>query len=402
MSIIDEQNGKASKVEGSDCTSNAEISNQCCIEDNKSVEHRTENLTPNLQQIKLPFPWKVQEMLTNVENDGNSHIVSWMPHGKSFRVHREEDFVSSIMPTYFNQSKFTSFTRQLYIYGFQKVQDGPDKGAFFHDKFLREYKSLCLTMKRKRDKPFRNQTIPLHAPFFSPNQSPVQEKSLLRKLAQSHFSSGVAHVCPEVPGNPESRNTFFAGLASDPNGPFMPPSVPRQLSRTSVFLSPFGPFFKEPTNFASAILQNAQQYRDFRGCLVQADPHKGSNGQPKNTEMNSSLQVPCAVFADEMNLEQVDHEEDWLAKFERLTASGIDSNYDATPLNIPPLTDIYQPLYSRHLREEERILPRIRVITTKEPCGQWSCCTNESKDLGTLSDGDEVDFDGMKFFFLEP
>jgi len=112
-------------------------------------------LRENMQSLKFPFPWKVHEMLANVEKDGNDDVVSWMPSGKAFRVHREKEFVNSIMKTYFNQSKFTSFTRQLYIYGFQKIQDGPEKGGFQHKLFCRDNQSLCLTMRRKRDKPQR-------------------------------------------------------------------------------------------------------------------------------------------------------------------------------------------------------------------------------------------------------
>ena len=57
----------------------------------------------DLHHTKLPFPWKVQEMLADVEKDGMSHIVSWMHHGKSFKVHDEEEFVKSVMPHYFKQ-----------------------------------------------------------------------------------------------------------------------------------------------------------------------------------------------------------------------------------------------------------------------------------------------------------
>ena len=60
-------------------------------------------------------------------------IVSWMPHGKAFKVHNPTDFVNYIMPQFFSQSKYTSFQRQLNMYGFQRFSSrcSKDKGAYY-------------------------------------------------------------------------------------------------------------------------------------------------------------------------------------------------------------------------------------------------------------------------------
>ena len=42
----------------------------------------------------LPFPYRLHHMLNDVEKRGNSHIVSWMPTGRSFKVHKPTEFVS--------------------------------------------------------------------------------------------------------------------------------------------------------------------------------------------------------------------------------------------------------------------------------------------------------------------
>ena len=46
------------------------------------------------------FPVKLHFMLNELESDGLSHIVSWQPHGRCFVVHKQEDFVSTILPMY--------------------------------------------------------------------------------------------------------------------------------------------------------------------------------------------------------------------------------------------------------------------------------------------------------------
>lgn len=101
---------------------------------------------------KLPFLLKLHEMLDDVEKTGNDHIVSWLPHGKAFRVHKPKAFVQKIVPQYFKQSKYKSFQRQLYIYGFVRTPRGPEAGAYSHPDFLRGMESICLSMSPKNFK----------------------------------------------------------------------------------------------------------------------------------------------------------------------------------------------------------------------------------------------------------
>lgn len=41
----------------------------------------------------LPFPYRLHHMLNDVERTENSDIVSWMPNGRSFKVHKPIEFV---------------------------------------------------------------------------------------------------------------------------------------------------------------------------------------------------------------------------------------------------------------------------------------------------------------------
>ena len=91
-------------------------------------------------------------MLLDAEKEGNDCIVSWQPHRKAFRVHRPEEFSQWIMPRYFKQTKYKSFQRQLHIYGFNRIQSGIDKGAYYHELFVADNRSLCLRMVRQKIK----------------------------------------------------------------------------------------------------------------------------------------------------------------------------------------------------------------------------------------------------------
>jgi hypothetical protein len=53
---------------------------------------------------------------------------------------------------YFRQSKLTSFQRQLNLYGFMSMTTGRDRGAYWHELFLKGRPDLCKIMLRTRAK----------------------------------------------------------------------------------------------------------------------------------------------------------------------------------------------------------------------------------------------------------
>jgi HSF-type DNA-binding len=95
-----------------------------------------------------PFPRVLYELLENSEKEGYVDLVSWQRHGRAFRVHNPKQFVASIMPLYFHQTRYTSFQRQLSLYGFVRIKTGKDRGAYYHEHFVRGCKSLCLSIQR--------------------------------------------------------------------------------------------------------------------------------------------------------------------------------------------------------------------------------------------------------------
>jgi hypothetical protein len=120
--------------------------------DHSAETETTADFTEELRgSANSPFPTKLQEMLERVEEDGNSHIISWQPHGRCFVVHKLELF-KTILPHYFKLSKIASFQRQLNLYGFQRITRGPDKGGYYHELFLRNRPFLSHRIQRVKVK----------------------------------------------------------------------------------------------------------------------------------------------------------------------------------------------------------------------------------------------------------
>lgn len=98
--------------------------------------------------VAEPFPEKLHRMLNEVVADGHGDIVSFYAHGRAFGVHDMDRFCSEIMPKYFKQSKWNSFARQLNLYGFLRISNGPDAGGYYHELFLKGRPALSPYMRR--------------------------------------------------------------------------------------------------------------------------------------------------------------------------------------------------------------------------------------------------------------
>lgn len=102
--------------------------------------------------VTVTFPLKLHLMLETIGDHGLEHVVSWLPHGRAFKVHKTGEFVLDVMPRFFHQSKITSFQRQLNLYGFHRISRGADSGAYYHELFLRGRAFLCHLMNRTKIK----------------------------------------------------------------------------------------------------------------------------------------------------------------------------------------------------------------------------------------------------------
>ena len=114
-----------------------------------------------------PFPNKLHIVLKTIESLGQEHIISWLPHGRAFMIHRPNDFEEEIMGKFFKQTKLTSFRRQLNLYDFRRLTHGKDAGAYYHELFLRGKPLLAKKIVRRKLKGSDNR-----AANYSPDDEP--------------------------------------------------------------------------------------------------------------------------------------------------------------------------------------------------------------------------------------
>ena len=82
-----------------------------------------------------------------------NECVSWAESGLAFVIRNRDEFVKGLLPLFFREAKFASFTRKLYRWGFRQIcipQGGDRKTRemiFGHEYFRREDKSLMSNMR---------------------------------------------------------------------------------------------------------------------------------------------------------------------------------------------------------------------------------------------------------------
>ncbi|KAJ3096443.1 stress-responsive transcription factor hsf1, partial [Physocladia obscura] len=101
--------------------------------------------------------------LYNMVNDPSSDLIHWSDDGHAFIVEKHEEFAQTLLPRFFKHNNFSSFVRQLNMYGFHKVphlqqgaliQDNadssPDGWEFANPHFQRNQPDLLCLVTRKK------------------------------------------------------------------------------------------------------------------------------------------------------------------------------------------------------------------------------------------------------------
>jgi HSF-type DNA-binding len=76
------------------------------------------------------FPVKLYAILAQKEFHD---IISWMPHGRSWKVLKPNVFESLVMPLFFEYSNYHSFNRLVNAWSFRRVSSGADRGSYYHE-----------------------------------------------------------------------------------------------------------------------------------------------------------------------------------------------------------------------------------------------------------------------------
>ena len=163
---------------------------------------------PRLHQPapKLPLPPKTAvagfvSKLFQMVNDAPNGLIHWSPAGTAFIVTNPEEFSKIVLPHFFKHNNFSSFVRQLNMYGFHKVPQpqqgslasatadataGPEASPlilweFAHENFIRGKPELLHLVRRKPSKEEIEESLAA-AGIISPATAPMSLSSLQQSI----------------------------------------------------------------------------------------------------------------------------------------------------------------------------------------------------------------------------
>lgn len=132
-------------------------------------------VTAPSRRRKANFAEKLHAVLSN---QACRHAIAWLPSGRSFSIIDQDEFVKTVLPKYFREAKFESFSRRLKRWGFRKVYTtGMQQSIFSHDLFHRDRPDLAKIMNG-RD---RATASVKNGPAFKEHAASVADDILLQK-----------------------------------------------------------------------------------------------------------------------------------------------------------------------------------------------------------------------------
>ncbi|KAA1118883.1 hypothetical protein PGT21_009300 [Puccinia graminis f. sp. tritici] len=314
------------------------------------------------------FVYKVYNMLLD---PSFQHLISFNPNGQSFTVSNVQDFSKTVLPKHFKHNNFSSFVRQLNMYGFHKVnktprgQRGNDNSAaweFVHPKFHRGRPDLLEQIRRKTlDSESGSQSSRTKDPALT-NQSqpspttqrfPLDHLSFLPTLTRPHPSFQLVHA---------SSSPFFSHLhqrtKSDcqselspaaPGATFNVPDILNTpLPSNALFETGPNPTIGPNTDHSLNEHQSSRQYNhSFSHSPYPVDPPSSSHSQISSAPITPLSAVPPPSSPMDMSLDPKTFANDPLETLTELKTQlsgrfqGINASYEA----------LYQELHETRRRQ---------------------------------------------------
>ncbi|KAI0077124.1 hypothetical protein K474DRAFT_1556571, partial [Panus rudis PR-1116 ss-1] len=168
----------------------------------RSTRGESSHLSRAARQVVPPFLQKLYEIVNDPKND---ELIRWSENGDSFYVLNHERFAREVLGRWFKHQKFTSFVRQLNMYGFHKIphlQQGvlrsetdTEPWHFEHPHFHRGQPDLLCLIQRKKQPP-QAATDDLHMDMHEQAHMPPQVGNLTQGqvLDVNSIVNGIAAI----------------------------------------------------------------------------------------------------------------------------------------------------------------------------------------------------------------
>jgi hypothetical protein len=139
-------------------------------------------------------------MMKYTEKQKEGFCISWCEDGKSFIIRNPDEFTRHVVPKFFKATKFSSFTRKLYRWGFRQINRGigPDDPIIFGNEFFQrteesviaKMRSVTAASSRKSEQGRMTMMGGMKRPFDDPFDEDNHKRMLFDQLLhqQKHMN----------------------------------------------------------------------------------------------------------------------------------------------------------------------------------------------------------------------
>ncbi|CAJ1934300.1 unnamed protein product [Cylindrotheca closterium] len=231
------------------------------------------------------FPAKMMAILSRPEY---SDIVTWLDHGRAWKVLKSHQFETEVIPKFFEHAKFSSFIRQANGWGFRRITQGKDRNAYYNELFLRGLPHLCKQMKRHGVSE-KQSADPDHEPDFYkiseehplPVEGPDDESILLPHILTEgpkarmpvffHRKKTTRPVSPDVSKTVLNSQTFagspsLLSYTTHPHSPSMLPAA--SIAPRAMPVHPVGFPMSQDNHIMTSLLASRNGHKDHAPARI--------------------------------------------------------------------------------------------------------------------------------------
>ncbi|KAL7569772.1 hypothetical protein ACA910_005714 [Epithemia clementina (nom. ined.)] len=149
--------------------------------------------------VPQQFPRRLYEMLESETQLAETSavdaviIISWSESGKAFHIRNISDFANTILSKYFRTKKFSSFQRNLNLYGFTKLRRGPEINMYAHSSFRRGFPEHLVQLRKAGNSHQSSTTNTARSQLASSPSVSARKVSVTAEDAEGSMSSFSCH-----------------------------------------------------------------------------------------------------------------------------------------------------------------------------------------------------------------
>jgi len=229
-------------------------------EDSSVSSKASSTSAPSDASQRIFFPLRLHALVCDKATD---EIIRWLPSGKAFLIVDKKRFASELLPLFFPQScQFTSFTRKLSRWRFNRIPRGPLIGAYHHELFVKDDREKCYHMNCK------SFLASDSSPSPSAPQSPVSAMTQVfppMAAGVSPLQQGLSSAMPRRVSNDFALKALRARVAkaveSERAHMETTPQVTKPLSQVELLLQ------KVPMNSRQAFKDGIKKLATLDACI---------------------------------------------------------------------------------------------------------------------------------------